>query len=673
MTAHCFRRFLFGSLISGIPFIANAQVPASQDTIVIPGGTLAGRENSGLLESTINGDTTRAGARVNPNRVYALNEGQYYFQIAPICVNNPTGTLTICGIPSTYGKTKPVILIANSGGTHVIVNPDWWEGGTNLVYGSLRFENIYYVNQELDGYINGELFYCGTSNTLAQSLTINNCVFEFCNTFLFDCSANSAGFVQNGAGGWPYGAKFRITNSYFRNMFSAGQGWNGSANGGWWGSGVFICTSPIDTLWVENCTVTTGGLTFCTYNADVGRRPLTDFLYINHNTFVNNMKYLLFSPYHRSMFITNNIFINQNWVGEDTNVVNSGQDPDKQYMSTINIDTNNATNGEVVQSEYMVDSTHFTSALDFKHMQVFVSDNIYYYDTLLINGYYNSSKYKLPSLNALPSYPPWAGSGGPFPVRNVPGEWMNLRTRAIFAAYAPPNGGIIERRTSTTNPGTVTPGIVNASLVDSMAAWNQNWWGDPRFAGGAALQNTRLIYGDYDPKTLPGVVNGVKTDTMTSGAAGITKFTDLTENFSQSTQISAIDGLPIGALIWDDAKLAAYNSATEWELVYAKYIGPCCPDAVQESGAAMMFNLAQNYPNPFNPTTSIQYWLPERLHVTLSVFNTLGQAVATLANEYEEAGSHEVKFDGTGLASGVYFYRLQAGSYIETKKLLLLR
>jgi hypothetical protein len=85
------------------------------------------------------------------------------------------------------------------------------------------------------------------------------------------------------------------------------------------------------------------------------------------------------------------------------------------------------------------------------------------------------------------------------------------------------------------------------------------------------------------------------------------------------------------------------------------------------------FKLDQNYPNPFNPTTTIRYALPQRIHVMLSVYNTLGQLVSTLVNGDADAGYHEVRFDAIGLASGVYFYRIMAGTFVATKKLLLIR
>lgn len=85
------------------------------------------------------------------------------------------------------------------------------------------------------------------------------------------------------------------------------------------------------------------------------------------------------------------------------------------------------------------------------------------------------------------------------------------------------------------------------------------------------------------------------------------------------------------------------------------------------------FSLEQNYPNPFNPSTSIRYSVPQKADIQLTVFNALGQEVVQLVNGEVEAGSHEVRFDGSGLASGVYLYRLSAGRFVETKKLLLLR
>jgi hypothetical protein len=85
------------------------------------------------------------------------------------------------------------------------------------------------------------------------------------------------------------------------------------------------------------------------------------------------------------------------------------------------------------------------------------------------------------------------------------------------------------------------------------------------------------------------------------------------------------------------------------------------------------FKLSQNYPNPFNPSTTISYEISERSFVTLKIYDVLGNEIATLVNEEKPAGSYEIEFGGTGLQSGVYFYRLQAGSFIETKKMVLMK
>ncbi|MBI4429969.1 MAG: T9SS type A sorting domain-containing protein [Ignavibacteriales bacterium] len=86
-----------------------------------------------------------------------------------------------------------------------------------------------------------------------------------------------------------------------------------------------------------------------------------------------------------------------------------------------------------------------------------------------------------------------------------------------------------------------------------------------------------------------------------------------------------------------------------------------------------MFSLEQNYPNPFNPSTEIQFSLPQKRHVTLTIFDLLGREVVTLVSEEWSAGSYCTGWDAGRMSSGVYLCRLQAGDFVETKKLLLLR
>ncbi len=93
----------------------------------------------------------------------------------------------------------------------------------------------------------------------------------------------------------------------------------------------------------------------------------------------------------------------------------------------------------------------------------------------------------------------------------------------------------------------------------------------------------------------------------------------------------------------------------------------------KEAKIPKVFSLSQNYPNPFNPVTTIRYGLPEEVYIELSIYNISGQQVAILVNEMQQAGYHQVSWDGKGVASGIYFYRIQAGQFTQTRKMILLR
>ena len=94
---------------------------------------------------------------------------------------------------------------------------------------------------------------------------------------------------------------------------------------------------------------------------------------------------------------------------------------------------------------------------------------------------------------------------------------------------------------------------------------------------------------------------------------------------------------------------------------------------IQDDFPTTNFSLYQNYPNPFNPTTNISFQLAESSFTSLKIYNSLGEEIKTLLNKYISAGTHEIKFNAVNLPSGVYFYKLQAGKFSETKKLLLMK
>jgi hypothetical protein len=106
---------------------------------------------------------------------------------------------------------------------------------------------------------------------------------------------------------------------------------------------------------------------------------------------------------------------------------------------------------------------------------------------------------------------------------------------------------------------------------------------------------------------------------------------------------------------------------------YYRPLGELTGTGTPEMPIPASYALDQNYPNPFNPSTSIRYSIPVRTHVTLAIYNVVGEAVAVPVDEWKEAGVYAVAWNPAGLASGTYVARMQAGPYVRSVKLLLVR
>jgi hypothetical protein len=117
----------------------------------------------------------------------------------------------------------------------------------------------------------------------------------------------------------------------------------------------------------------------------------------------------------------------------------------------------------------------------------------------------------------------------------------------------------------------------------------------------------------------------------------------------------------------------AYNYYCMGIVVDGKTYGTVTQVMTHSNDSPNRFELFQNYPNPFNPSTTFRFYLPFSGNVKLSVYNVLGEQVAIVANDYFTLGEHDVQWNATKLSSGIYFYTIQSGSYLETKKSVLLK
>lgn len=172
-----------------------------------------------------------------------------------------------------------------------------------------------------------------------------------------------------------------------------------------------------------------------------------------------------------------------------------------------------------------------------------------------------------------------------------------------------------------------------------------------------------------DPGSLD--IDSVESGLKISGNASLETYQDAirTAYYINNNQVSE------KADTLKEFSITVYSGAFASESVvrYVEVLDHIMTTSEYELGLPKEFSLGQNYPNPFNPSTNIEFALPEPTEVSLKVYNLLGREVSILLSGRMKAGHHKVQFDASGLATGLYFYRIQAGSFMQTKKMMLIK
>jgi hypothetical protein len=208
--------------------------------------------------------------------------------------------------------------------------------------------------------------------------------------------------------------------------------------------------------------------------------------------------------------------------------------------------------------------------------------------------------------------------------------------------------------------------IITYSVSEKSAQTRTEVLTKPR-AGGAAIylsdKNSAFVVGGYDQvnKAL-NTVDSIKINT--DGTIEVLTFASL--KYSRKYPM----------LGYYNNKLYVFGGFDEQNNVVAEVeVFDFTPQvtSVNEETVPSDFLLYQNYPNPFNPTTNLKFSLPKEANVSLKIYNTLGEEVAFLINQVMSAGNHIIEFNGSKLSSGIYFYKIDAGGFIQTKKMLLIK
>jgi hypothetical protein len=406
--------------------------------------------------------------------------------------------------------------------------------------------------------------------------------------------------------------KVYLTDCYFVNM--SGQACR--RNGGVYDN----VGNNTDVMYVENCTHVMGqGMAYKFRNFAINRA------FFNHNTFVNISGQLFPTfGYQSNWVVTNNLFVNSNVQGYRPGLDIGETDQGSLPMGIINVDVLPA--GMTTPDN---------------QRKILVDANGVYWDTKLntIVTTLNSTK-----VNGFDNW-----------VTQM--ITMNTRTQAMFD-----NNSKYPLLTEGTwvkagDPNFVKPLNLMTDGVDALIEWSI----------GTADTNSTNVMPDWRTDGNPSADNYIYPDWPLPVDLSYTNSAYLTAGYA---------GMPLGDLNWFPTKKTQWNAQKDQEhaaIQTSLDTGTKLVGVEEVEGVPVQYQLLQNYPNPFNPTTTINFSIPKAGNVTLKVYNSLGQEVATLLNEYKDASNYKVTFDASKLASGVYIYSLKSGDYSISKKMILMK
>ncbi len=405
-----------------------------------------------------------------------------------------------------------------------------------------------------------------------------------------------------------------LKNCYFVNM----SGWPCRRSGG-----VLDCLTDLDTLLVENCTHIMGQGSM--YRLRQGYK--FSRIIFNHNTFINSAGYTFMNPgYQRNVSLYNNMFVNCN-IQDCAPILASmdvGEvDPADLPMGLVNVYPDSA------------------DAANNTHRKFLCKNNLAYWDPSL------ADMDSILNANAVNGVTNWRSQ------KSI----MNTRTDSMFKHEGPYNSNLYSLLVTDTWKNQM-PAFTDTKDLFTIQLANIK-----TFALGTVDSNATIALPTWR------LINTDSKDYLKSDWP-------IPVDLSYSDPYLLTGGMgnyPIGDLNWFPTPKASWLAQRTEEYLQIALDGDVPGGAKNARALPAEFTLYQNYPNPFNPSTKIAFSLPRSAVASLKVYDMLGREAATIVNGYTTSGTHEVQFDATNLASGVYIYKLTSGSFTELKKMMLLK